>query len=384
MQSKFIQRNIENELQEFLGTGKALLIFGARQVGKTTCIHDMLKKSGKSILHLNADEPDVRRSLSNVTSTQLRMLFGSHELIYIDEAQRIDEVGITLKLIADVIKEVQVIATGSSAFDLASKIKESLTGRKYEFHMFPFSFEELANHHGIIEERRHLEQRMVFGSYPEIVSVPRLAKKNLKMLADSYLYKDLFVLDNIKRPKLLEKIAQAIALQVGSEVSINELSRLVGANHATVEKYLDMLEKAFITFSLTAFRRNVRNEIKKGRKIYFYDNGIRNAVINNFKPLRSRTDVGALWENYIISERMKFVQANQIECGQYFWRTTQQQEIDYIEVEDDEIKAVEFKWNPKSKHLFSKTFLNAYQPLEKLVVSPENYHTYISSSTRRS
>jgi uncharacterized protein len=372
-----IDRFIADLLQDELYEGKALLVFGPRQVGKTTALKKLIAAQAQSYLFLNADESDVRESLENTTSTQLRLLFGNHKIVFIDEAQRVANIGITLKLITDVLTDVQVIATGSSAFDLASKTQEALTGRKREFFMFPLSFAEMVQHHGLLEEKRHLEQRLIYGYYPEIVTKPIKATNNLRELAESYLFKDVLQLDFIKKPILLTKIVKAIALQIGSEVSLQEISRLVGADVHTVEKYMDILEKAFVIFTLPALSRNVRNEIRKGRKVYFYDTGIRNALIANFNGLQNRTDTGALWENFVIAERMKWLRYNNKHVDTYFWRTTQQQEIDYLEEENGQFRAVEFKWNSKQKARFSKTFLNAYPIENSMVISPENFEHFV-------
>lgn len=372
-----IDRFIADLIQDELYEGKALLVYGPRQVGKTTALKKLIAQQAQSYLFLNADESDVRESLENTTSTQLRLLFGNHKIVFIDEAQRVANIGITLKLITDVLTDVQVIATGSSAFDLASKTQEALTGRKREFFMFPLSFAEMVQHHGLLEEKRHLEQRLIYGYYPEIVTKPIKATNNLRELAESYLFKDVLQLDFIKKPILLTKIVKAIALQIGSEVSLQEISRLVGADVHTVEKYMDILEKAFVIFTLPALSRNVRNEIRKGRKIYFYDTGIRNALISNFNGLKNRTDTGALWENFVIAERMKWLRYNNKHVDTYFWRTTQQQEIDYLEEENGQFLAVEFKWNSKQKARFSKTFLNAYPIANSMVISPENIEHFV-------
>lgn len=373
-----IKRFLEDEIPDELFEGKALIIFGPRQVGKTTALVQLLNERKEDVLFLNADEADIRQSLENTTSTALRLLFGNKKIVFIDEAQRVHGIGITLKLITDVLKDIQVIATGSSALDLSSKTQESLTGRKLEFFLYPLSFGEMVNHHGLLEEKRHLEQRLIYGYYPEIVTNAAKAERNIKLLANSYLYKDILQLDTVKKPALLTKILRAIALQVGSEVSFQEISRLVGADVHTVEKYVDLLEKCFVLFTLPALNRNVRNEIRKGKKIYFYDTGIRNAVIGNFNSLNSRTDVGALWENFLIAERMKVLRYNHKDPDFYFWRTTQQQEIDYIEETSNGISAFEFKWNPTKQAKFSKTFMNAYPIVESKVITPNNYWEFLS------
>lgn len=356
--------------------GKALIIFGPRQTGKTTFVELLLENVEKLVLRLNGDESDLRELLSNVNSATLRNIIGSNEIVFIDEAQRIPGIGLTIKIITDQLKDVQVIATGSSSFELAKHIHEPLTGRKYEMLLLPLSWQELVTHTDFLSERRALEQRLVYGSYPEIVLDNERAAEHLKLIANSYLYKDLFELEQVKKPMLFEKLVKALALQVGSEVSINEISGSLQADNKTVEKYIAMLEKAFVIFTVSAFSRNVRNELKKSRKIYFYDNGIRNAVIGNLNRISQRTDVGPLWENYLMSERRKRLNIQQSDAQMHFWRTTQQQEIDYIETNSNQISAFEFKWKPKAKQKFPTTFVKAYPEARLQQVNPENYHEF--------
>ena len=359
--------------------GKALLVFGPRQVGKTTFVHNLIADLNKKTLSLNGDESDVLVLFENPNVTKLKSIIGDNEILVIDEAQRITNIGIVLKIIVDQIKSVQVIATGSSSFELANKLNEPLTGRKYEMFLYPLSFAEMVAHNGLLEEKRALENRLIYGSYPEIITNPIDAKEHIKLIANSYLYKDLFILDQVSKPVLLQKIVKALALQVGSEVNTNELSKLLQVDNKTIEKYIDLLEKAFVIFKLPALSNNVRNEIKKGRKIYFYDNGIINAVTGNFNPLAQRTDIGSLWENYIISERIKLLNIQQGEVNYYFWRTTQQQEIDYIEKSTDQILACEIKWNTKAKYKIPVTFSANYENVTSKIVSPENYEEFLLS-----
>jgi predicted AAA+ superfamily ATPase len=376
-----VARMLEDIIPEYFFADqrrKAILLFGARQVGKSTLLDSIIQKTGLSYLHLNGDEPDVRAQLENITSAQLRALFGQNKLIIIDEAQNINNIGLTLKLITDNIKDVQLIATGSSSFELANRFNEPLTGRKYEFHLYPLAFKEMVDNHGLLQEKRLLDQRLVYGYYPEIVNNPGMEGKLLKLLASSYLYKDLLMLDNIKKPVLLEKIITALALQLGSEVVTSEVGNLVKADAATVEKYIDLLEKAYILFRLPALNLNVRNEISKGKKIYFWDNGIRNAVIGNFQPLHGRTDVGALWENFVISERMKMNRYRDMDTKYYFWRTTQQQEIDLVEESQQGFHIIECKWKlPRRNVKFSKTFTGAYNVIQQSVIHPGNVDEYL-------
>ncbi|MEO6286674.1 MAG: ATP-binding protein [Dyadobacter sp.] len=370
-----------NQLQyalDHLFKGKAFIIYGPRQAGKTTFSEQLLSIISKKTLRFNGDDADIRELLGKPNSTLLGRLIGDNEVIFIDEAQRIAEIGIVLKIIVDQFKQVQVIATGSSSFELAGSINEPLTGRRYEMQLLPLSYQELVKYTDFLTEKRLLEQRLIYGSYPEIIVDPNNAEKHLKLIANSYLYKDLLILEQIKKPVLLEKIVKAIAMQIGSEVNITEIGRLVQADNKTVEKYIDLLEKAFVVFSVTALSGNLRNEIKKGRKIYFYDNGIVNAVTNNFNLLGNRNDVGALWENYVISERKKFLNENEIEAKIYFWRTTQQQEIDYLEIRGDKMDAFEFKWSNTARKKFPSTFISAYPNASTAMISPENIDDFLA------
>jgi predicted AAA+ superfamily ATPase len=365
-----IQRTLKDSIQNDLFKGKAILLFGPRQSGKSTLMQEVLKD--RDYLYLNGDDADVREILTNTTATKLKAVIGNKKIVFIDEAQRIQNIGLTLKLFTDQIKEVQILATGSSAFELSNQVNEPLTGRKYEFMLYPLSFSEMVAYHGLIQEKRLIDHRLIYGYYPEIVTNTSEESRLLKLLANSYLYKDLLMLEQIKKPIILEKLLKALALQIGSEISLQELAQTVGADGKTIDKYIDLLEKAFVVFRLPALNRNVRNEIKKGKKIYFYDCGIRNAVINNFKSIDSRTDAGALWENYIIAERMKFLHYQNIDAKQYFWRTTQQQEIDLVEEHAESWLAYEFKRNMQAKKRFPQTFTDNYRNVELSIVTPAN------------
>ena len=372
-----IRREQTNYAKARLFKGKALLVFGPRQVGKTTFVQNLIADLNKKTLFLNGDESDVLVLFENPNVTKLKSIIGDNEILVIDEAQRIVNIGIVLKIIVDQIKTVQVIATGSSSFELANKLNEPLTGRKYEMFLFPLAFAEMVTHNGLLEEKRAIEQRLIYGSYPEIITNPIDAKEHIKLIANSYLYKDLFLLEQISKPVLLQKIVKELALQVGSEVNYNELCKLIQIDNKTVEKYIDLLEKAFVIFKLPALSSNIRNEIKKGKKIYFYDNGIINAVTGNFNPLSQRTDIGSLWENYIISERVKHLNIQQSEAESFFWRTTQQQEIDYIEVKDNQILACELKWNVNAKAKIPVTFSTNYDNVTSKIVTPNTYEEFL-------
>lgn len=370
-----IYRELYEKIQHRLFKGKALIIFGPRQAGKSTLVEDILRD--KDHLYLNGDDADVRDILTNTTATKLKTEIGVKKIVFIDEAQRIPNIGLTLKLFTDQIKSVQVIATGSSAFELSSQVNEPLTGRKYEFMLYPLSFGEMVHHHGLIQERRLIEHRLIYGYYPEIVSKVEEETELLKLLANSYLYKDLLMLEQIKKPLMLSKLLKALALQLGSEVNYQEIAQIVGSDPKTVDKYIDLLEKTFVVFRLPAFNRNVRNEIKKGKKVYFYDCGIRNAIISNFKPLNARTDAGALWENFVIAERLKYRAYSNIDAEQYFWRTTQQQEIDFIEEINDSLYAYEFKWSSTARAKFPSTFASSYPNTEFKIISPNNMEEFL-------
>ncbi|PWQ95719.1 ATP-binding protein [Leucothrix arctica] len=375
-----IQRQVYTDIKDDLFQGKAILIFGARQVGKTTLVKQLIQPYEKDTLMFNGDEPDTRQLFKDITSTQLKRLIGDKRILFLDEAQRIQNIGLTLKLITDQISDVQVIATGSSSFDLANKTSEPLTGRKYEYTLFPFSFAEMTQHTNWLEEKRLLNDRLVYGYYPEVVNSvsTRKAERSLVLLSDSYLYKDILALEGINKPQLLNKLVRALALQLGSEVSYNELARLTGSSNHTIEKYIDVLEKAFIIFRLPSYSKNVRTELKKSKKIYFYDNGIRNAVIGNFTPFESRTDVGALWENFLVSERQKYLAYQQDSSTQpFFWRTKNQQEIDYIESTHQGLTAWEFKWSAKARVKFPEAFLKAYPDSKTELVTPESFETFV-------
>ena len=372
-----VNREIAFSLLEKWNSGKVLILLGARQVGKTTLIKSLCNEK-ESYLELNGDNPEDRLILENAGEAKLRSLIGNYKTIFIDEAQRIENIGLSIKIIHDQIQDVRVIVSGSSALEIANLINEPLTGRKWEYKLFPLSWNELKNHFGMLNHLRNLPNYLIYGSYPEVITHPKDSEEILKELAGSYLYKDLLQYKGIRKPEVLDKLLLALALQLGSEVNYNELSRTVGVDRATVEQYISLLEKAFVVFRVQPLARNIRNEINTSRKIYFYDNGIRNAIIGNFKPLEVRQDVGALWENYVISERIKLLSYNKWHGRYYFWRTHQQQEIDWVEEIDGQFSAFEFKWNPKKANKkISKTFTSVYAPIKTMLISPENVDEFL-------
>ncbi len=370
-----ITRSLAENINKSFGNGKIIVVLGARQVGKTTMFEEIVK-SNKKTLWMNCDDYDVRAELENRTTTELRRLIGENKVIVIDEAQRVKNIGLTLKIMADLKTKAQILVTGSSSLELANEIKEPATGRLDEYTMYPLSFSELANASSTREEHRLLEQRLIYGSYPEIVTHPNDCRKTLSSLANSYLYKDLLEYNGIKKPELLQKLVRALALQVGSEVSYNELSRLLSVNKETVETYIGLLEMCYVVFRLPSYSNNMRSEIKKGKKIYFYDNGIRNALISNFAPLELRNDKGALWENYIVSERVKQNACQQRNAQLYFWRTTEQQEIDLVEIYNGITTAYEIKWN-RPKAALPPAFARYYPEARFQVVNQDNYTDFL-------
>jgi predicted AAA+ superfamily ATPase len=372
-----IKRILQFQIETDLSLPKVQVLFGARQIGKTTLIESVFKGFEGQKLWLSADDADVRELLTNANSTRLKQLFGTYKLIVIDEVQRIENAGLLLKIMADQLKPLHVIATGSSAFELRDKISESMAGRAIKYRLFPLWVQEMTDHASLFEEKRLLVHRLVYGYYPEVVNNAGNEKKILQQICDSNLYKDIYALTQVKKPYLLEKILQALALQLGNEVSFNELSKLVGADKETIERYIFLLEQAFVVYRLPSFGRNLRNEINKGRKIYFYDNGIRNSVINNFAPLNLRADKGALWENYLMAERLKKITYGQQYCNRYFWRTRQQQEIDYIEEYDGVLHAFEFKYTKNSGSKLPLTFSKAYPQHSFSLVDTGNYESFV-------
>jgi predicted AAA+ superfamily ATPase len=373
-----IARTQHRNITEWLGKGKAVIVIGPRQVGKTTLVRQITQNLNPKTLWLTGDDPETRSLLDNISLARLQNIIGQNEVVVVDEAQRFTNAGLTLKLITDHLPQVQLFVTGSSSLDLAAQTKESLTGRKIEFHLYPLSYVEMCAEHGYLTERSLLEHRMLYGYYPEVVQKdPPQAQKILNDLSDGLMYKDLLSLDQIKKPSLLVKLLQALALQLGSEVRYLEVAQTIGADPLTVERYTDLLEQSFVLFRLPSLSRNARNEIKKGRKIYFYDNGIRNAILKNFSPLALRNDTGALWENFLLAERMKRNAYTDYFCNTYFWRTTTQQEIDYVEDANGRLHAFEFKWQPKKSARFPAAFLENYPGSQTTLINNENFDAFV-------
>lgn len=369
-----IFRDLAKNLEEKWNKGKVIVLIGPRQVGKTTLINFILKD--KDYLFLDGDDNTVADILANANTENLKSIIGNYKYVFIDEVQRIPNIGLKLKIMVDQIKDVQVIVSGSSSLDINNVTQEPLTGRKFEFQMFPVSWQEFENSVGYIKAQQQLEIRLLYGMYPDVINNFGAEYEILKNLVSSYLYKDILALAGIRKSDVLEKILRALALQVGSEVSYNEIAQLVGVDKNTVNNYINLLEKSYVVFRLTSFSKNIRNEIKANKKIYFYDNGVLNMLIGNFTTFQLRQDKGALWENFLVSERMKQLSYKQSIAKSYFWRTTTQQEIDYIETNADEVSAYEFKWATNKKFKLPKSFMDAYNP-SFLVVNKDNFREFL-------
>jgi uncharacterized protein len=375
---KGIDRNLGAVIAEKWNSGKVLILIGPRQVGKTTLLRKLCEAEG-NYLFVNGDDAEDRLLFENAGASKLENIIGKQTTVFFDEAQRIPNIGLILKIIHDQIKTVRLVVSGSSALEISNQINEPLTGRKWEYNMFPLSWDELKSHFGYAQNQKNIPQYLIYGTYPEVITQKNDAENILKQISSSYLYKDILQFKEIKKPEVLDKLLLALALQVGSEVNYNELSRTVGIDRATVEQYISLLEKVFVVFRLQPLSRNVRNEMNTSRKVYFYDNGIRNSIIGNFKSLEFRQDVGALWENFMISEKIKVQSYIKWHGRNYFWRTYQQQEIDWIEEIDGAFSAFEFKWNDKKKNKkFPTTFMENYPIKTTMVVLPSNCDDFLN------
>ena len=370
------ERTILPEIREALFKGKIIIIYGARQVGKTTLIQQLRQEYGADALYLNCDEPDIRHILSDQTSTAMRRWIGRHTLVLIDEAQRVRNIGLSLKLLVDTYPEIQIVATGSSSFALSNQVIEPLTGRKIEFQLYPLSVQEVLMQNGPIEFNRLLEHHMIYGMYPGVITSDE-PERLIREIASSYLYRDILEYQIVKNTEQLHRLLQALALQIGNEVSYNELSSLLGISKNTVERYVNLLEQGYIIFRLPPFSRNLRKELSKRRKIYFYDLGIRNALINNFNSLHLRQDTGQLWENFCIVERKKLNRNQLRHTNDYFWRTYQGEEIDYIEEAGGQLLGFEFKWRAK-RWRKPKTFMETYTNSELHMINRENFLDFLT------
>jgi predicted AAA+ superfamily ATPase len=371
-----ISRVLEAEINNKLFQGKAVVLIGPRQTGKTTLIKKIIALRKEKSLFLNCDDPVIRENLSNVSLFSLRQIVSDNKIIFIDEAQRVKNIGITLKLIHDNL-DVQLVVSGSSALEITDEVNEPLTGRKWEYKLLPVSWQELNDHFEYLGALGQLETRLIYGMYPDVINYVGNEREVINELTSSYLYKDLLQFEGVRKPEIIEKILKALAFQLGSEVSYNELSQLIQVDKNTLSKYIDLLEKVFIVFRLPSFRRNMRNEIGTKKKIYFHDNGVRNAILGNFNSLSSRTDIGVLWENFLISEIFKKNLYARGFSKHYFWRTISQQEIDLIVENDAIINAFEMKWNINKKVKVPSSFLKNYPEANFHVINKNNFTQYL-------
>jgi len=374
----YIHQYLLDILLKIKDRNKVLIIYGPRQVGKTTLLTKLLEQK-KNYLLVDGEDIDVQYYLSSQSIATLKSFIGDHKLLAIDEAQKIPKIGLNLKLIADHCPNVKVIVTGSSAFDLAQHLGEPLTGRKISFKMFPLSQTEIGRLENLAQTRAHLESRLIYGSYPEIILAKDDNKKKiyLRELVSSYLYKDILELEGIRKSKKIIQLLQLLAFQIGKEVSLTELGQQLGLNKATVERYLDLLEKTFVLINVQGFSRNLRKEISKKSRYYFYDVGVRNAIVNQFNPISMRNDIGQIWENYVLMERLKKQEYQNIIANNYFWRTYSQQEIDWVEEREGNLYGYEIKWKPvkvKAPSDWQKTYKNSYFE----IINRDNYLKFIT------
>lgn len=373
-----VPRELEEKITSKIDFNKSIILLGPRQVGKSTLANHILAALEGEVLYINGDDPATQSIWDNPSAAFIENYIGRHKIVFIDEAQRLNNIGLSAKMIIDSHQKVQLFITGSSSLELSSTINEPLTGRKWEYILLPLSWQEIKNHYSFAVAHSRLEEFLITGTYPEVVTCPENSREILSSLAGSYLYKDILELGGIRKPEVLVKLLQALAWQIGNEVSYNELAQTVGVDKATVNSYIGLLEKSFVIFRLNPLARNLRNEINTSRKIYFYDNGIRNTVINNYAPINERNDIGALWENFMISERKKLLTYRGFYGNVYYWRTRNNAEIDYVEEENGKFSAFEFKWNPrKARSRFPKSFMEAYQPVHAQTIHRENFYEWI-------
>ena len=375
-----IQRFLLSQIRESLIPGKVLVLYGPRQVGKTTLAGDLLASLALRSRFVNADELIYREPLASQNRQRLGDVLGDAELLVIDEAQRVPNIGLNLKILIDNFPNAMILATGSASFELANQISEPLTGRTLTFHLFPVSYPEIRQSMGVIEARSQLERWLVWGGYPAIVTTenPGLREKLLGELVGAYLYRELLELEGVRRSEKIVDLLRWLAFQIGQEVSIAELASSLALNRQTVDRYLDLLEKVFVIFRVSGFSRNLRKEVTKNPRYYFYDNGVRNSLIQNFNPLHLRNDVGQLWENYLTIERRKANQAAGRSVNSYFWRTYDQKEIDCVEEHSGRIFGYEYKWREDEiRRVTRKEFAAAYPDSSLATINQENFEEFL-------
>ena len=374
----YLVRDLSDNILKKLKPNKVVLVFGARRVGKTLLVKEILAKVNEPVLILNGEDINVHDKLANRSVENYKQILGTYKLLYIDEAQKIPEIGEKLKLMIDEIDGLKIIISGSSSFDIHKDAGEPLTGRKYTFNLYTFSENEYNQIENSISKIDRLSERLVFGNYPELLHLPDRDDKidYLNEMISSYLLKDILVYEHIKNSQKIFNLLRLIAFQIGGEVSLQELGKQLGVSKNTVEKYLDLLNKVFILHKVEGFSRNLRKEITKNSRWYFLDNGIRNAVIANFNPVHARNDIGALWENYMISERLKYQSYKRISSNNYFWRTYEQQEIDWVEERDGSLFGYEFKWK-EDKVKIPTQWKSAYPGASFELINVNNFNEWL-------
>jgi predicted AAA+ superfamily ATPase len=378
-----IQRILLDTIERKLEKGKVLILYGPRRVGKTTLLKNILSHQKEKYLLLNGDELSVRELLASQDKQKLGELLGENAFLAIDEAQRIENIGLNLKILVDNFPDRVFLASGSASFDLANKVNEPLTGRKNTTLLYPISFGELKNVYGLFEAKRQLERWLIFGTYPEVITTENVQKRKqyLDELVGSYLYKDILEMEGLKHPEKLVNILRLLAFQIGNEVSLAELASNLAINRETVERYLDLLEKSFVIFKVSGFSRNLRKEIVKNNRYYFYDNGVRNSLIQNFNALHLRSDIGKLWENFLFIERIKVNHYNSRAANIYFWRTYDQKEIDLIEEREGKLFGFEFKWQGQAKQSNKDEFLRVYKNAKVQTINKDNFEAFLGVKT---
>jgi uncharacterized protein len=376
---EFIERTLKKSIIRNFLPNKIVVLLGARRTGKTFLVQKIMEELQEPYLFLNGDDITTFDLLQNRSSEHYKTILGNNRILIVDEAQQIPEIGRSLKLMVDTILGLKILVTGSSALDIQNKLGEPLTGRKTSLYLFPFSQSELSQYENIIETRSRLNERLIYGSYPELTHILQRDQKQqyLRELVSSYLLKDIIAFDGIRNSEKILNLLRLIAFQMGKEVSLPELGRQLGMHKNTVDSYLDLLSKTFVIFNVGAFSRNLRNEISKSKRWYFYDNGIRNALIGNFNEINLRNDQGQLWENYIISERIKYQNNNHMIVTNFFWRTYAQQEIDWIEEREGKIFAYEIKWNENKRVAVPAAWESGYPDSSFEVITPSNYLSWI-------
>lgn len=374
-----IKRYLKNEIISKLQPNKVVVLYGPRQVGKTTLTKKILEEVGGDYLFVSGEDRDVQKWLSSASLTTLKRFIGSTKLLVVDEAQKVDNIGLNLKLIVDHIDWIKVMATGSSSFELAHQVGEPLVGRKWQFTLYPIAQLEMKKVEPVHETYAKLSERLIYGSYPDVVAAVGIDEKRdiIKSITDGYLYRDLLSFEDIRKSQKIIDVLKLIVFQIGQEVSLNEVGNAVNLDSRTVERYLDLLEKVFVIKRVYGFSRNLRKEITKTSRYYFYDNGVRNALIGNFNELENRNDVGQLWENYLFMERMKRNEYLGARPNVYFWRTWDKKEIDLVEERDGKLFGYEFKWSEKKKTKPPKDWLETYENAEYDVINRENYLDFI-------